>query len=196
MRGTTVTKRLFIAIDLPDDVRRRLARLVAAAPPGVRPTRPGQMHLTLHFLGDVAEETIPALLARLAAVRGQPFSIDLAGVDRFPPQGRPTVLWAGVGRHSALADLHAQVGEAVARAGLAVERRPYVPHVTLARLSPRAPSSWAAKQIDDGRTLAIRGVPVERFTVYSSVAADGGMEHVVEEGYPLGGPVTPPSAAP
>jgi hypothetical protein len=93
-----MTKRLFIAIDLPDDVRRRLARLVAAAPPGVRPTRPGQMHLTLHFLGDVAEE-------------------------------------------------------------------------------------------------AIRGVPVERFTVYSTVAADRGTEHVVEAGYPLAGPVTPPPTA-
>lgn len=186
-----MTNRLFVAIDLPEDVARRLARIVAAPPPGVRPTRPAQMHLTLHFLGDVAEETMPDLRGRLAQVRGTPFAIDLTGIGRFPPRGRPTVLWAGIDLEPALADLHGRIGDAVARSGIPVERRPYVPHVTLARLTPRAAPSWADERIEQGRALAIRGLPVDRFVLYSSVPADGGTEHVVEAVYPLGGTVTP-----
>ena len=59
--------RLFIAVDLPEPVRRRLARLVADAPNGVRPVRPEQIHLTLHFIGDTDDAAVAALAAALAA---------------------------------------------------------------------------------------------------------------------------------
>lgn len=158
-------RRLFIAIDLPGDVHRRLARIVTAPPTGVRPTPAGQMHLTLHFLGAVAEPRIAAVRAALDAVRSPPLILDLAGVGRFPPRGRPTVLRAGVVPNRGLTALHARLAEAITAAGLPVERRPFVPHVTLARLGPDVPSAWVTDRIARGGAVAAAAIPIDRFVL-------------------------------
>lgn len=178
-------RRLFIALDLPAAVEHRLAGIVAAAPTGVRPTPAGQVHLTLHFLGDVAESRIDAVRGALNAVRSPPLILDLAGVGRFPPRGRPTVLWAGVVPHRALTDLHARLAEAIGAAGLPVERRPFVPHVTLARLGPGVPGAWVTDRIARGGAVAIPAIPIDRFVLYASRLGPAGAVHVAEAVYPL-----------
>lgn len=180
-----MTRRLFIAIDLPREIAWELARLVADPPPGVRPVRPAQLHLTLHFLGDVADEPREALPDALAGVARDSFTVAIRGTGVFPPRGRPSVLWAGLVESPALADLHAAVGAAVQACGLAVERRPYVPHVTLARLTPAVTRAWMRRFLADTAGLRIDAVPVDGFTVYRSLKRDGGTDHVVEATFPL-----------
>ena len=180
-------RRLFIAIDLPKPVCWQLGRFVADAPRGVRPVRPAQLHLTLHFLGAVDDDACAALPGALAAVRQPPFTIALRGTGVFPPRGRPTVLWAGVADSHPLVELHAATAKAVESCGLAVEHRPYVPHVTLARLTPAVPRTWTAGFLDATSGLAIDAIPVDRFHLYQSRKLDGATEHVIEATFPQAG---------
>jgi len=179
-------RRLFVAIDLPKPVCFELARLVAEPPHGVRPVPAAQLHLTLHFLGDVDDERRGVVVERLGRVHRKPFTLGLRGTGVFPPRGRPSVLWAGVAPSPALADLHAAVGREVEASGLAAESRAYVPHVTLARLLPGAPRGWLEQVLAQTHGLTLEGIPVERFHLYRSRRIDGRTEHSVEATFPLG----------
>jgi len=181
-------RRLFIAIDLPKPMCWRLGQLVADAPRGVRPVRPAQLHLTLHFLGDVEDETCPALHEALAGVRHEPFTIAIRGTGVFPPRGRPTVLWAGIADSVPLTAVHAVIRAAIESCGLPIEHRPYVPHVTLARLTPAVPRAWTARFLTDTAGLETADIPIDRFQLYHSRKLDGTTEHSVEASFRLNGP--------
>jgi 2'-5' RNA ligase len=178
-------RRLFIAIDLPKPVSWRLGQLLVQPPRGVRAVKPAQLHLTLHFLGDVEDESRTALHKALARMHQEPFTITIRGTGVFPPRGRPTVLWAGVDESAALVNLHAAVGAAIESCGLGVEHRPYVPHVTLARLMPAVPRAWTTRILHDTAGLQIADIPVDRFLLYQSRKLDGATEHSVEAPFPL-----------
>lgn len=178
-------RRLFIAIDVPKPVCWRLGQLLVQPPRGVRAVRPAQLHLTLHFLGDVEDASCTALHEALADVRHEPFTIAIRGSGVFPPHGRPSVLWAGVADSSPLATLHAAIGAAIESCGLPVEHRPYVPHVTLARLTPAVPRAWTARFVADAAGLELIDIPVDQFHLYHSRKLDGATEHSVEASFPL-----------
>lgn len=178
-------RRLFTAIDLPRNVCWRLARLPGRPPHGVRPVSPGTIHLTLHFLGDVADDRRAALGEALRRVQLAKFTITIRGTGVFPPSGRPAILWAGVTATSPLTELHEALGVAIAACGLAVEHRPYVPHVTLARLSPATPREWTMRFLHETADLMIATVPVNHFRLYWSRKLDGLTTHSPEATYPL-----------
>jgi 2'-5' RNA ligase len=127
--------RLFVALTPPETVVAELSRAVADlrdAAPELRWTRPEQWHLTLAFLGEVAERPRAELERRLerAARRYAPLTLACVGGGRF--SGR--VLWTRVdGDRDALRRLAAATRAAAQRTGLDVEDRPYRPHLTLAR---------------------------------------------------------------
>jgi len=127
--------RLFVALELPDAVRRELRSHCDAVLPqqaGLRVTDPTLWHVTIVFYGEVDESLLEPLGLRLqrAAARHPSPTLQLVGAGQFG--GR--VLWAGVGGEVAgvrrLADSVAAAGR---REGLDVEHRRYRPHVTLAR---------------------------------------------------------------
>jgi 2'-5' RNA ligase len=143
--STGSTLRLFVAFDLPDEVRgamrRRLARLRSLLPQS-RWVDPEQAHLTLAFLGHHPEERLAALGAALAVVfaRYPPLSLRLHGGGTFP-QGRPArVAWVGVKGPPELPTMQSDVADAAAAAlDWEPEKRGFHPHVTLARCSPTWP---------------------------------------------------------
>jgi 2'-5' RNA ligase len=95
-------------------------------------------HVTVAFLGEVGEDSLPGLLPRLerAARRHLEFGLSLAGAGAFPSPARANVLWAGLsGDKKALGELAMSVGAGARRAGAPPpdEGRRYRPHVTLAR---------------------------------------------------------------
>jgi 2'-5' RNA ligase len=137
-------RRLFVALEPPDLVRRRLAALAdelrrAAGRAGddVRWVAPENIHLTLQFLGAVPEERVPAVEAALrdtAAAAGRPLSLALRGAGGFPNARRPRVLWAGLeGDVAPLAALAVELGARLAKLGFPPEDRPFSPHLTLGR---------------------------------------------------------------
>jgi 2'-5' RNA ligase len=127
--------RLFIALDLPDDVRAELAAAQARlGGHAVRWAAAEGMHLTLQFLGEVEAGRVDGLLAALAVVSAPPFALRLAGLGAFPSAARPRVLWAGLGGDlGALGALQRAVTAATSALGFPPEERPFTPHLTLGR---------------------------------------------------------------
>jgi 2'-5' RNA ligase len=128
--------RTFIAIELSEDIRSRIvdaqeplrgpgSRLTFVAPPAA--------HITIKFLGDVDEETIPGVIEAIRSIRGTPFDITITGIG-CNSRAKPRVIWGIVRDRGECADLARQVDEALAPLGFAKETRPFRPHVTLARV--------------------------------------------------------------
>lgn len=102
----------------------------------VRWVRPEGMHLTLHFLGDIAREgtdRIDAVLAEEAAKVG-PFRVRFRGLGAFPHFKRPRVFWVGLEAGEEIAALHRGIGRGIEPLGYRVEKRSFRPHLTLGRV--------------------------------------------------------------
>ena len=140
-------QRLFVAVTLPAEAREAIARLIhalrAADVSGLRLVNPEGVHLTLKFLGNVDRSRVSVLTDALDAVGegAAPFALQLSGVGAFPERRSPRVLWAGVkGDTEPLTALARRVDDACSTLGFSRERRPFSPHLTLARLRETAPS--------------------------------------------------------
>jgi len=134
--------RLFLAINLADDVRR--AAWDATAPlrdaaPGVGWVAAARLHLTLKFLGEQSEAQVAAVSASLDEVAGRhrAFTVQLGGVGAFPNFRRPRVVWMGVTPDPRLELLHHDIEVACERLGFALDGRAFRPHMTLARARGR-----------------------------------------------------------
>jgi 2'-5' RNA ligase len=137
--------RLFLAISLPLELQRQLGFLqheLKAAIPGFRTTAPGNLHISLQFLGlqpAALLERLGDLLQAVAA--GRPaFPLPLKGLGSFPAGKHPRVLWLGVEPVPSLIELQATLAAGLCRLGLAPDPRPYRPHLTLGRLRFSAPA--------------------------------------------------------
>jgi len=124
--------RLFLALWPDDTVRAQLraARDAWTWPRGATPVHTDKLHLTLHFLGSVAAERLPELRAGLLHLPMTPFDLRLGRPESW--HGGIAVL-APLEEPPALLALHAELAQALAALGMAPERRPYRPHVTMAR---------------------------------------------------------------
>jgi 2'-5' RNA ligase len=140
--------RLFVALDLPDEVRSALATWCEdAAPDGVRRVPAANLHLTLAFLGSRSAEDAALVEALLPGLARDVGTLETAGALWLPPR-RPGVLTvalrAGGSELAALrSGLVAALGQAI---GFEPERRPFRPHVTVGRV-PRG-TRLAARELD------------------------------------------------
>jgi len=158
--------RLFVAIDLPDDARdavmavetKVISRLKRSQ--DLRVVRPEQLHLTLAFIGQVDADRGSAIEHALTPeIPLPPFEMSLEGLGVFPRSGPPRVLWIGVARGAAQAtELQRMVAERLEPLGVELDRRPFSPHLTLAR--------WRTSRASDARSIRSEQIGlVTRFSV-------------------------------
>jgi 2'-5' RNA ligase len=140
--------RCFVALPLDEARRGRLAHLQDVVRRGLpddarkalRFTSTPSFHLTLRFLGNVPLAEIEALQGAVhnACRDATPFTLRLSEPGCFPNHRNPRVLWAGVdGELDALRELQSRVIQETVAFGEPPETRPYLPHLTLARLGTR-----------------------------------------------------------
>jgi len=175
--------RTFVAIFPPQRVRQALFRAARDLPAGkdFRLISPEKLHLTLKFLGDVAEDTLGRVKQALQPLseRHEPFEVSTSGFGTFPSEKKARILWAGIGEGSESVRAVAQsVEDLLQPAGFAREQRPYMPHLTLARARSRR-----AKLENAGGEM-----PAFRFTVSSvelveSVPGAGGVTYSILQTY-------------
>ena len=118
-------------------VRAAAALRESAGPLPVSWVSPDNVHVTVKFLGGIAEARIPPLVTALQAAMTTvaPFALELGGLGAFPSVTRPRVLWAGISRGgSNLMALAGRVDDALAAEGVARESREFSPHVTIGRV--------------------------------------------------------------
>lgn len=132
--------RLFIAWELPEDMRAELARAQEQIRGGLTTqpkwVGPDSMHLTLKFLGGVEEEAVDVIKAALerAAEEKTTLNVRLGQAGTFGGR-RPRVVWVGLqGELEKLAQLQEAIEAELLPIGFAAEQRPYQPHLTLARV--------------------------------------------------------------
>lgn len=143
MTRPTNTIRSFIAIELSDIARADLARLQSrlketSPPKTVRWTDPKNVHLTLHFLGDLPEDRLEDVNRTLrdAAAAHTPFSLNLSNLGCFPNTRRARIVWVGVtGDIDHLVALQSDLGDRLKKGvGFEPESRAYSPHLTIGRV--------------------------------------------------------------
>lgn len=145
------TLRLFVAVELSGEWRawfaRAIRRLRDRIPDGYRWVRPELLHLTLVLLGNQPHTELPRIVeaVRLAVAGRRKFSLTIGQVGGFGGT-RPRVLWVSVGDPTnALPLLRHELGTILDSAAISYDRKPLVPHVTIARA--RAPVHVAANSL-------------------------------------------------
>ena len=172
--------RLFIALDLPAEVRRQIVRWGdhELADPALRPVDEGALHVTLAFLGPRPESEVEPLARLLSGLRHPAPRLALGGVS--PIGGRRPRLFALDAESPDAAGLHAELVGAGREAGLIEpEERPFWPHVTVARVrsESRRPARVAKPpgEFPENLRKPFRAV---RVTLYRSLTGPAGAEYV------------------
>lgn len=144
--------RLFVAVELEPAARAAVfaasQSLRSRLPQGfhARWTAEQNIHLTMWFLGEIDEGRVPGVRAALEKPFARaPFSVTVGGAGAFPSSGRPAVLWVGVradggGLHA----LHGILADRLEPLGFERDRRPFAPHITVARVKDAGPGGAGA----------------------------------------------------
>jgi 2'-5' RNA ligase len=176
--------RLFVAIDLPDHVKKSLSEICFGLA-GARWVDESQMHITLKFIGEVDGAVFREAREALANVQMEPFEIAIKGTGFFPPRGEPQRLWAGVEGNDRLKQLRNRVESALVRAGLENEKRKFAPHIGLAKVKDTPPGRLAT-YLSQYALFRLPPFEVREFCLFSSFLSSERAIHQIEEVYPLG----------
>ena len=176
--------RLFVGLDLPWELRRRVAMLSGAGIPGARWVPSENYHVTLRFIGEAPRHVAEEIDHALAALQVSGFTLSLAGVGTFAKGRRSSTLWVGVERNPRLDHLRSKIETALQRCGLEPERRRFQPHLSLARLD-NAPEAKLASFVQAHNLFRAEPVPVEHFTLFSSLLGKDQAVYTAEVEYAL-----------
>lgn len=137
-----MTHRIFIAINLPQEIKEELGRVLASlkrdlkrAP--IKWAAADKIHITLHFLGDLTDEQVKDagdILAKVAPKYGK-FRIKLGQIGFFPHKFRPRVVFVDTECPDEIGYLQAEIGRELANLGYEIDARPWHPHLTLGRIN-------------------------------------------------------------
>ena len=135
--------RSFIAIDFPEETRKALEDIqkeLKQCGAGVRWVKPGSIHLTLKFLGNIHPAQVEDIaLAVAEEIRDDPpITLGAAGLGAFPSRRKPRVIWIGMeGEVQRLTRIQTRVENALEPLGFVREKRPFRPHLTIGRVKDR-----------------------------------------------------------
>jgi RNA 2',3'-cyclic 3'-phosphodiesterase len=184
--------RLFVAADLPPDLRRSIGGLQDALkgmPLPVRWVRPEGIHLTLKFLGEVAEsrlEEVRTVLARAGAGL-RPFRLETGRAVPFPARGAPRLFWIEMhGDVVAAQRLASAIDAATAGIGVPRETREFRPHLTLGRVKGPVRGEWR-EALARASAPDSDGFDVTEYVLFESRPRSGGSIYTAQASYPLGG---------
>ena len=176
-------KRLFIALEMPEPLRERLAGMIGGIT-GARWVDPANFHLTLRFIGEVDGDTAQDIADGLSSLRVASFDLALEGVDRFESRGRVRAVWVGVKPNPALVALQRKIETLLVAVGIVPEGRKFKPHVTLARFS-NIPVTGVGPYLAAHGSFRAEPVPVQSVILFESVLGRVGPTYHPELEVPL-----------
>jgi len=189
--------RLFVALDIDSDIRRRIAEFreqMRAYAPDVRWVGPETFHVTLQFLGET--QKLDEIKHALHQVRGAVIGLSFHGTGFFPTPKAPRIFWAGIAADDNLQPLATSIGEVLRPLGFERDAGPFKPHLTLARAGSGRPRPVRGEQASAGlgalrvklETLAAPDfgtMTAREFCLYQSTLSPGGAKYTKLASYPL-----------
>ena len=173
--------RLFVALEIPFAVRQNLATLLnsfRSVTKEPRWVRAENLHVTLKFLGEVAEGKIDAIRSGLGEIRSdKPVALEFCGLGFFPNEKHPRVFWVGMEASPNLKTLAGDIEGAMEKLVIPLEKREFSPHLTLARFErPRLPEALG-KLIAENQERAFGSLHTNEFHLIQSKLKPGGAQY-------------------
>lgn len=153
----------------------------------IRWVNPQQLHLTLKFFGETPEPAIEEIRSGLRLVTGQhePLSFILRGVGIFGSRYQPRVIWAGTHDDAMLRNLAEEVLDTMAVVGFPRDRLPFVPHLTLGRISNVGNKKRLSDWVSENEDRELQMVSVSEVILYESILKTTGAVYSVVESFRL-----------
>ena len=173
--------RAFLGVPLTAEVQETIGSLqnnLKARIRDIRWSRPENLHLTLHFFGEIEQENLEQIRVSVLSVKRchRPFQVDVIGLGAFPDLRRPRVIWLGLNPQDQLGQLYRDCQRALREAGLVTDSRPYSPHLTIGRAKQRANELTALGGELENKLIG--HLPVDRLVLYESRLRPGGADHI------------------
>jgi len=179
--------RLFTGLDLPRDVVANLEELLRRLKPAAKInwSPPANLHITTKFIGEWPEDRLGELKSALAAIScAGVIPVRIRQIGFFPNARAPRNFWAGI-EAPGLPELAAATDKATAALGIAAEKRPFSPHLTLARIKPPAELSALHQAIARLTSLDFGEFPAASFFLYLSTLRLSGSVYTKLAEFPL-----------
>ena len=176
MNNSIKTRRLFFALWPTDQVRQSIVDVFSRLPPKIkgRVMQPHNLHVTMHFVGQVSESTKDCMHTAARLVEAEAFQLDLDNLGHFP---KAKVFWMGAQNIPAqLTQLHKKLGAAIEDCGFNADTRPFSPHVTLMRKSVNPAMKYEGFSIP---------WTIDEFVLVESVQDEAGVNYRVLERYSM-----------
>lgn len=176
--------RLFIAINLPEELKAKIAKAVKNIDsPGLKKVGPENLHLTMKFLGEVDDKQLEAVKRKLGGIKGECFKISLEGFGFFPNENYIKVVWVGVEEgHQEIINLQKEIDTLLSEVGFAKEKN-FEPHLTIARVKflkdLKGLAEFAAK------TKINATFEANSFELMESILRPGGPEYIIKSRFNL-----------
>jgi 2'-5' RNA ligase len=181
--------RLFIAIEIPGEIRETLAALLKEmrlAAPQAKWARAENLHVTLKFLGHTEPARLQAVKDSLAAIRGtEPVALEFRGLGFFPNERRPRVFWAGMEASGSLKTLAQDIDHSMHKLGFPLEDRPFAPHLTLARFDPPGLPSKLGAAVKENASRKFGAFSTREFHLIESKLKPTGAEYTTVQSFPF-----------
>lgn len=178
-------RRIFIAIDIPEPVKKRLMQKTKKwADLPVRWGRVENLHITLAFLGYLDDEKIPSICDSVnnAVKNLEPFEISLNEIIIGPSENHPRMIWAAGEKSEELKNLAEEIEKSL---GINMQdKKSFAPHVTLGRIRKEKWKALPAKPEIHEKINFI--IPVSEIVIYESVMEEGKRKYLILEIFPLG----------
>ncbi|MBE8540604.1 RNA 2',3'-cyclic phosphodiesterase [Geoglobus acetivorans] len=135
--------RLFVAIDISEDIRKELLPLLSllSGYRGIKPVEPENLHITLKFLGEVNDAKAELIRDRLRQIQLEPFKIRFRGIGFFPNSNYLRVIWIGV-EGDGIYSLAKDVEESMRKLGFKKDKD-FKAHLTVGRVKRIGPQDKA-----------------------------------------------------
>jgi 2'-5' RNA ligase len=174
--------RLFVAIPVSEPAHGAIASLIERGKrklPLLKWVPPGNIHLSVAFLGDIPEDQLCVVADAIdqACVKQAPLALRLKELGTFGSRRAPRVLWLGIEQDTGVMALQADVAASLRDIDIPLETRPYHPHVTLGRIAPRGPGGDLPKFLGQHEAFDAGTISVTHVQLMQSILQPQGAIH-------------------
>jgi 2'-5' RNA ligase len=193
--------RLFVALDIDEDVRLRIAQFIEdmrGLAPEARWVRAESLHVTLKFIGEKPDQELEKIKLALETIEAATIEMKIRGHGFFPSARAPRVFWIGIEADSNLDSLATRVNEKLSTIGIPREEHDYNPHLTLARRGGHSGAPHSRKEDKANRSfqhldekLSAQPIPdfgkvmAREFFLYKSQLSTQGSKYTKLAAFPL-----------